>query len=72
MISEGIDVINSLKFTSHLETIPRSNLKVTCSDKNFLNPLQPGIAYLYPLKTSENLGFLMFSGGINKKHRALG
>ena len=33
--------------------------------------LQPGAAYLYPLKTSENLGFLMFSGGIDKQHRAV-
>ena len=31
-----------------------------------INPLQPGVAFLYPLKTSENLGFLMFSGGIEK------
>ena len=24
-------------------------------DKNWFNPLQPGVAYLYPLKTLENL-----------------
>ena len=37
-----------------------------------INPLQPGVAFLYPLKTSENLkGFLMFSGGIEKQHRAV-
>ena len=36
-----------------------------------LNPLQPGVDYLYPLKTSENLGFLMFSGGIDKQYRAV-
>ena len=30
------------------------------------NPLQPDAAYLYPLKTSENLKvFLCFRGGIN-------
>ena len=31
------------------------------------NPLQPGVAYLYPLKTSENLkkDFLIFSRGKN-------
>ena len=28
------------------------------------NPLQPGVAFLYPK------GFLMFSGGIEKQHRA--
>ena len=41
-------------------------------DQN-INPLQPGVAFLYPLKISENLGkpkgFLMFSGGIEKQHR---
>ena len=30
------------------------------------HPLQPGVAFLYPLKTS---GFLMFSGGIEKQRR---
>ena len=34
---------------------------------NKRNPLQPGVAFLYPLKT---LGFLMFSEGIEKQHRA--
>ena len=29
-----------------------------------VNPLQPGVAFLCPLKTSENL----FSGGIEKQH----
>ena len=33
-----------------------------------INPLQPGVASLYPLKTS---GFLMFSGGREKQHRAV-
>ena len=36
-----------------------------------INPLQPSVASLYPLKTSENLGFLMFSGGIDKQHWAV-
>ena len=37
-----------------------------------LIPLQPGVAFLYPLKTSENLlGFLLFSGGIEKQHRVV-
>ena len=38
------------------------------SNRKFLgvNPLQPGVAFLYPLKT----GFLMFSGGIEKQQWA--
>ena len=51
------------------------------------NQLQRGVAYLYPLKTSENLkvfclsippgnirkpkSFLMIPGGIDKQHRAV-
>ena len=45
---------------------------------NDINPLQRGVAFLYPLKTSENLenirkpkGFLMLSGGIEKQHRVV-
>ena len=30
---------------------------------SIFNPLQPSVAFLYPLKTSENL-----SGGIEKQH----
>ena len=34
-----------------------------------LNPLQTSVAFLYPLKISENLKvFFMFSGGIEKQH----
>ena len=37
-----------------------------------INPLQPGVTFLFPLKTSETpLGFLMFSGGIEKQHLAV-
>ena len=36
------------------------------------NPLQPGVAFLYPLKTSKNLkDILMFSEGIEKQRRAV-
>ena len=35
---------------------------------NEANPLQPGVAYLYLLKTK---GFLMFSGGIDKQRQAV-
>ena len=36
------------------------------------NPLEPSVAYLHSLKTSEKpLGFLMFSGGIDKQNQAL-
>ena len=34
------------------------------------NLLQPGVAYLHPLKTSENLRFSDVFRGIEKKHRA--
>ena len=37
-----------------------------------LKPLQPGVAFLYTLKKKiKPLGFLMFSGGIEKQHRAV-
>ena len=35
------------------------------------NPLQPGVAFLYPLKTSNPEGFLGFSGGIEKQHQTV-
>ena len=35
---------------------------------NAINPLEFGVAYLYLKKP---LGFLMFSGGIDKQHRAV-
>ena len=36
---------------------------------NGFNILQPNVAYLYPLITSEKLEvFLMFLGSINKQH----
>ena len=41
----------------------RDHLQIT-----HLNLLQPGVAFLNPLKTS---GFLMFSGGIEKQHWAV-
>ena len=37
-----------------------------------INPLQPAVAFLYPLKTSENLKvFWCFLGAIEKQHRAV-
>ena len=36
------------------------------------NPLQPDVAFLYTLKTSEKpLGFLMFSVGTENQNRAV-
>ena len=35
------------------------------------NPLEPGDAYLYPLKTSENLQVFCFQGGTDKQHQAV-
>ena len=40
--------------------------------KKVMNPLQPGVAYLYPLKPIRKpIGFLMFSGDIDKQKRAV-
>ena len=37
-----------------------------------INPLESSVTYLYPLKNIRKpLGFLMFSGGIDKKHLAV-
>ena len=35
-----------------------------------LDPLQPVVAFLYPLKASPK-GFLMFAGSIEEQHRAV-
>ena len=58
------DYLSLLKFLCNL---PHQNTVM------YFNPLQPNVAYLYHLKTSANLpkGFLLFSGGIDKKHRAV-
>ena len=37
-------------------------------DEAGINPSQSGVAFLYPLKHQKT--FLIFSGGIEKKHRA--
>ena len=37
-----------------------------CVEVETFNPLHPGVAFWYPLKTP--IGFLMFSGGIEKQH----
>ena len=45
-------------------------LRIFC--ELWFNPLQPGVAFLYPLKTSRKpIDFLMFSGGKEKQHRAV-
>ena len=55
----------------------RKNLDSTGSlgGKNItfnINPVQSGVTYLYPLKNQKKLSFFfMFSGGIDKQHRAL-
>ena len=36
-----------------------------------IDPLQPGVAFLYSLKTSENLELFLFSGGVDKQHGAV-
>ena len=45
------------------------NLLPTFLIKFEFNPLQPGVAFLYPLKTFRKpLGFLMFSGSVEKQY----
>ena len=39
--------------------------------RSAFNPLKLGFAYLYHLKISDELDFLMFAGGIEKQHRAV-
>ena len=46
----------------------RYKLRKKAKKQYILNQLQPGVAYLCHLKTS--LGFLIFSGDIDKQHRA--
>ena len=49
----------------------KSTRQKNCFDLKLFNQLQPDVAYLYPLKTSENIGFMMFSGHMDKQHRAV-
>ena len=37
-------------------------LSKNIKDSDNINPLQPGVAFLYPLKTSENLKVFCFQG----------
>ena len=51
-----------------------ANMSKDCNnlERSTINPLQPVVANLYPLKSSENLlGFFMFSGGMDKQHRTV-
>ena len=38
---------------------------------NVFNPLQTGVAHLYPPENRKPEGFLMFSGGIDMQHGAV-
>ena len=47
-----------IKLDSSMVNILVQPLTCTCTSKDFLfNPLQPSVAFLYPLKTSENQRF---------------
>ena len=41
--------------------IPRGNVPS-------INPFRGNVPYIYPLKTSENQRFLIFSGGMKSEH----
>ena len=51
----------------HLFTVSK-RFSHNLESKRLINSLQPGVAYLQPLKTSKiPLGFLMFSRSIDKQ-----
>ena len=64
--------IKQIKLTTILPEIIRETM-VNIDVKTLLHPLQPDVSYFYPLKILENLflDFQMFSGGIDKQHRAV-
>ena len=51
---ELITLFNKQSFCINYKTMKQVRLDLA---KYVVNPLQPGVAYLYPLKTSENLRF---------------
>ena len=52
-----------------LEPFMENLLLMGRKDNNIVvNPFVPNASFFYPLKTSENLGFLMFSGGSERVH----
>ena len=62
--------------TRHSLHITRNDLMYVTLHSDFtadtsINPLQAVVAFLYSLKTSENLKGFLFSGDIEKQHRAV-
>ena len=57
-----------IKLDSSMVNILVQPLTRTCTSKDFLfNPLQPSVAFLYPLKTSENQRFSDIFRGYRKR-----
>ena len=54
----------------HLRMTASDNISLVSSrvSRFLLNPLLANVPILYPLKTPENLGFLVFSGGEKWEH----
>ena len=62
----GVFVGNMIKSYFKLRQVLSNRNKI------YFNPLQHGVAFLYPLKTSEKpKGFMILSGGIEKQHQAV-
>ena len=53
------------------KAIPRRFTTVNVINSKYINPLLPGVPFLYPLKTSENLCFFIFSADIKREHQAV-
>ena len=48
--------------------VSNKGIRYISTGRAVLNPFSTNVLLLYPLKTSENWGFLMFSGGIEIEH----
>ena len=54
--------------TNNTNALPGLQLRTNHRLNHFtINPCQTNVPFLYPLKTSENKGFLTFSGGIERE-----
>ena len=65
----SIDIIYFQLFKSIFWEKKDSLIALLNDMQALFNPIQPGVSFLYP--PSKTSGFLMFSGGIEKQHRAV-
>ena len=64
-------ILNEFKGISYLVFLIKSSGNLRWNRINSLNPLQPGCFSIPPENIRKPKGFLMFSGGIEKQHRAV-